>query len=103
VAAFGWPFMGGLASGIAFDPHAAVPANLARFLAYCVATSLGWDLGRAVVTALLTLTLGPAVLRALRRATRRAAFETPVTFEGPGSVPEGGAADARRHDETVER
>jgi energy-coupling factor transport system substrate-specific component len=99
----GWPFMGGLASGIAFDPHAAVPANLARFLAYCVATSLGWDLGRAVVTAVLTLTLGPAVLRALRRATRRAAFETPVTFEGPKAVPEGGAADARRHDETVER
>ena len=43
----GWPFMGALASGIAFDPHAAVPANLARFLAYCLATSLGWDLGRA--------------------------------------------------------
>ena len=78
----GWPFMGTLASNISFDPHAAVPANLARFLAYCTATSLGWDLGRAVVTVVLTLTLGPAVLKALRRATRRAAFETAVTFEG---------------------
>ncbi|MEU9389666.1 ECF transporter S component [Streptomyces sp. NPDC048324] len=78
----GWPFMGALASNISFDPHAAVPANLARFLAYCAATSLGWDLGRAVVTVVLTLTLGPAVLKALRRATRRAAFETAVTFEG---------------------
>ncbi|RPF33116.1 ECF transporter S component [Streptomyces sp. TLI_185] len=77
----GWPFMGALASGIAFDPQAAAPANLARFLAYCAATSLGWDLGRAVVTVVLTLMLGPAVLRALRRATRRAAFETAVTFE----------------------
>ncbi|MCX5245655.1 MULTISPECIES: ECF transporter S component [unclassified Streptomyces] len=77
----GWPFIGALASGIAFDPHAAVPANLARFLAYCAATSLGWDLGRATVTVVLTLSLGPAVLRALRRATRRAAFETAVTFE----------------------
>jgi len=77
----GWPFMGALASGIAFDPQASVPTNLARFLAYCAATSLGWDLGRAVVTVVLTLTLGPAVLRALRRATRRAAFETAVTFE----------------------
>ena len=77
----GWPFMGALASAIAFDPQAAVPANLARFLAYCAATSLGWDLGRAAVTVVLTLTLGPAVLRALRRATRRAAFETAVTFE----------------------
>ncbi|WP_327182768.1 ECF transporter S component [Streptomyces sp. NBC_01334] len=85
----GWPFMGALASGVAFDPDGTVPANLARFAAYCVATSLGWDLGRAVVTVLLTLTLGPAVLRALRRATRRAAFETAVTFEAPRKGPEG--------------
>lgn len=77
----GWPFMGALASNIAFDPHAGVPTNLARFVAYCLATSLGWDLGRAVVTVVLTLTLGPALLRALRRATRRAAFEAQVTFE----------------------
>ncbi|KUO22496.1 ECF transporter S component [Streptomyces dysideae] len=77
----GWPFMNALSSNIAFDPEAAVPANLARFVAYCLATSLGWDLGRAVITVALTLTLGPAVLKALRRATRRAAFETAVTFE----------------------
>ncbi|MFB7930400.1 ECF transporter S component [Streptomyces sp. NPDC056039] len=82
----GWPFMSALASNVAFDPQATVPANLARFLAYCLATSLGWDLGRAVVTVVLTLTLGPAVLRALRRATRRAAFETPVTFDTPPTV-----------------
>ncbi|MFJ4279446.1 ECF transporter S component [Streptomyces massasporeus] len=77
----GWPFMSALASNVAFDAHAPVSANLARFVAYCLATSLGWDLGRAVVTVVLTFTLGPAVLRALRRATRRAAFETPVTFD----------------------
>lgn len=82
----GWPFLGELASRISFDPDAALPENLARFLAYCAATSLGWDLGRAVVTVVLTLTLGPAVLRALRRATRRAAFETAVTFEDPRPV-----------------
>jgi energy-coupling factor transport system substrate-specific component len=79
----GWPFMGALTSGVAFDPDGAVSANLARFLAYCVATSLGWDLGRAVVTVVLTLTLGATLLKALRRATRRAAFETPVTFREP--------------------
>ncbi|MFC7841518.1 ECF transporter S component [Streptomyces sp. NPDC001046] len=79
----GWPFMGTLASNVAFDPDAPVATNLARFFAYCLATSLGWDLGRAVVTVVLTLALGRAVLKALRRATRRAAFETPVTFEAP--------------------
>ncbi|MGW1157019.1 ECF transporter S component [Streptomyces sp. NPDC002519] len=76
----GWPFMGALASNIAYDPHAPLTANLARFLAYCLATSLGWDLGRAVLTVVLTCFLGPAVLKALRRATRRAAFESPVAF-----------------------
>ncbi|MFB8771196.1 ECF transporter S component [Streptomyces broussonetiae] len=79
----GWTFMDTNASGIAFDAEAGVATNLARFVAYCLATSLGWDLGRACVTVVLTLTLGPAVLRALRRATRRAAFETPVTFDAP--------------------
>ncbi|MCW8098985.1 ECF transporter S component [Streptomyces tauricus] len=78
----GWPFMDALSSNVAFDAHDAVHTNLARFVAYCLATSLGWDLGRATVTVVLTLTLGATVLKALRRATRRAAFETPVTFEG---------------------
>ncbi|WP_348539206.1 ECF transporter S component [Streptomyces sp. LBL] len=84
----GWPFMQANASNIAFDPDDAVPANLARFLAYCLATSLGWDLGRALVTVVLTVLAGPAILRALRRATRRAAFEAPVTFDAPAASPE---------------
>lgn len=77
----GWPFLGQGASNISFDPQAAVTTNLARFVAYCLATSLGWDLGRALVTVVLTLVLGSTILKALRRATRRAAFETPVTFD----------------------
>jgi energy-coupling factor transport system substrate-specific component len=77
----GWPFLGKGASNISFDPQAAVTTNLARFVAYCLATSLGWDLGRALVTVVLTLVLGSTILKALRRATRRAAFETPVTFD----------------------
>ncbi|EST24029.1 ECF transporter S component [Streptomyces roseochromogenus] len=85
----GWPFMGAAASDISFDAHASVPANLARFVAYCLATSLGWDLGRAVCTVVLTFVLGPAVLRALRRATRRAAFETAVTFDAREPSPDG--------------
>jgi energy-coupling factor transport system substrate-specific component len=79
----GWPYLGGLATGVSFVPGDPVGENLGRFIAYCLATSLGWDLPRAVVTVLLSLALGPAVLKALRRATRRAAFEAQVTFEGP--------------------
>lgn len=79
----GWPFLKGQASNIAYDADAGVAANLARFVVYCLVTSTGWDLGRALVTVVLTLTLGPAILKALRRATRRAAFEAPVTFDKP--------------------
>jgi energy-coupling factor transport system substrate-specific component len=70
----GWPYIAGLASDISYDPGASVGANLARFCTYCLTTSLGWDLPRAVLTGALSFSLGPAVLRALRRATRRAAF-----------------------------
>ncbi|MEV4443689.1 ECF transporter S component [Streptomyces sp. NPDC049577] len=76
----GWPYIGSLASGIAFVPGDPLADNLARFIAYCLATSLGWDLPRALVTVAGTLTLGPALLKALRRATRRAAFGAPVAF-----------------------
>ncbi len=77
----GWPYIGTLVSGVAFVPGDPVPENLARFIAYCLATSLGWDLPRALVTAVATLTVGPTVLKALRRATRRAAFDAPVAFK----------------------
>ncbi|MEE1939824.1 ECF transporter S component [Streptomyces sp. TRM 70361] len=76
----GWPYIAGLGTGVSFVPGDPVGENLARFAAYVLATSMGWDLSRALLTVVLTLTLGPAVLRALRRATRRAAFDAPVSF-----------------------
>ncbi|UGY91142.1 ECF transporter S component [Streptomyces gobiensis] len=79
----GWTYIAGLSSGISFVPGDPLAENLARFTAYWLATSLGWDLPRALLTAVLTLTLGGTILRALRRATRRAAFDAPVAFERP--------------------
>ncbi|MFD4273931.1 ECF transporter S component [Streptomyces cyaneofuscatus] len=78
---YGWTIIPGLGSGISFVAGDPLPENLVRFLAYCAATSLGWDLGRAVLTVVLTLTVGPTLLKALRRATRRAAFDARVGFE----------------------
>ena len=76
----GWPYIAGLGSGISFVPGDPLHENLTRYLAYVLATSLGWDVPRALLTVVLTLTLGGTLLRALRRATRRAAFDAPVTF-----------------------
>ncbi|MGW8888193.1 ECF transporter S component [Streptomyces sp. NPDC055749] len=80
---YGWTIVPPSGSGISFVAGDPVHENLVRFLAYCLATSLGWDLGRAVLTVALTLVVGPTLLKALRRATRRAAFEAPVVFEAP--------------------
>jgi energy-coupling factor transport system substrate-specific component len=75
-----WPFAsyGPETSFVAGDTLA---ANLHRYLVFYVTTSLPWDLGRAVLSALVLLLAGLALLRALRRASRRAAFDAPVAFE----------------------
>jgi energy-coupling factor transport system substrate-specific component len=81
-----WPFSLGARTALSFVPGAPVAANMHRYLLFDAATSLGWDTGRAVTTVVLIALTGPTVLRALRRAARRAAFDQPVTFE-PTTVP----------------
>jgi energy-coupling factor transport system substrate-specific component len=77
-----WPFGAGVevASNLAFDPSASLVVNLQHFLAFDVATSLGYDVPRAATNLVLILVTGRAVLGALRRAARRAAFDAPVVF-----------------------
>jgi len=53
---------------------------------YSLATSLGWDVGRAVTTAVGVVILGRPVLAALRRTAARAAF-VPAT---PAPAPRDG-------------
>ncbi len=75
-----WPFTTGMSGELSFVAGAPVADNLHRFLVFTLATSLAWDLGRALTTGLLVLVTGRPVLGALRRAARRAAFEEPVRF-----------------------
>jgi energy-coupling factor transport system substrate-specific component len=76
-----WPWATFTASSTSYLAGAPASENLARFLTFHFATSLGWDLTRAVGTALLVLVIGRPVVAALRRAARRAAFDAPRTFE----------------------
>lgn len=83
-----WPFLAagpGLEDGMAFHAGASIAENLHHFFLFTVVTStFGWDTGRAITNATAILLVGPAVLAALRRASRRAAFDAPVTFEPAG-------------------
>jgi energy-coupling factor transport system substrate-specific component len=72
-----WPFALGGDTALSFVAGDPVVENLRRLVAFSLATSLGWDLGRAITTASLVLLAGPVVLPVLRRAARRARFEPP--------------------------
>jgi energy-coupling factor transport system substrate-specific component len=76
-----WPFAsyGPETSFVAGDP---VSANVSRYLLFYVTTSLPWDLGRSVLSGLVVLLAGSALLRALRRASHRAAFDAVAVFDG---------------------
>jgi energy-coupling factor transport system substrate-specific component len=76
-----WPFALTEGTAISFVPGDPLADNLRRFLTFTAVTSLGFDLPRALVTATLVLVTGRPILRALRRAARRAAFDAPVRFE----------------------
>lgn len=78
-----WPFAVDPASSISYQPGASFTQQWHRYLLFDVATSLGWDTGRAATDLVAVLLLGPAVLATLRRAARRANFQAPVTFTPP--------------------
>lgn len=81
-----WPFFADSGTTFAFDPTLGPAQNLGRLLAFSLATSLGYDLPRAVLTSVLILLAGGPLLRALRRAAHRANFAPHVTFAAPAEV-----------------
>ncbi|WP_404353026.1 ECF transporter S component [Phycicoccus jejuensis] len=81
-----WPFSTGMGGGLSFVAGAPLLENLHRFVVFSLATSLGWDLGRALTNVVLVSVTARPVLGALRRAARRAAFEAPVAFEEAGDA-----------------
>jgi len=78
-----WPFSLDPQSAIAYQPAASFSTNLHHYLIFDATTSLGWDTGRAITTAVCILLVGPALLATFRRASRRAAFQAPSTFAPP--------------------
>ncbi len=94
-----WPFLTTAAPGISFVAGAPIGENLGRFLVFCLVTSLGFDIPRAIGNVVLLLLAGGPMLRAIRRATRRANFSAVASFlepvQDPDSLPDAPAtADA---------
>ncbi|MET8707610.1 ECF transporter S component [Streptomyces californicus] len=84
-----WPFSLDPGSSIAYLPGLPFTEQWQRYLAFDVATSLGWDTGRAVTNFVCIMLAGPAVLTTFRRAARKARFRAPVRFaarSGPAAA-----------------
>lgn len=75
-----WPFAS-YAPEVSYAAGAPLSVNLGHYAVFYVTTSLLWDLGRSAMSLLVVLLAGSSLLRALRRAGRRAAFGVPVVFE----------------------
>jgi energy-coupling factor transport system substrate-specific component len=75
-----WPFAS-YGPEVTYVAGDALAENVRRYAVFYLTTSLLWDLGRSLMSLLVIALAGAPLLRALRRASRRAAFDAPVVFE----------------------
>ena len=68
-----WPFASG-SSELGWAPALGAGENLSRYLTFYLATSLGWDVLRAVGNAVMVILLARPLLGSLDRAARRMNF-----------------------------
>jgi energy-coupling factor transport system substrate-specific component len=74
-----WPFAA-YGPEVSFVPGDPLAENLHRYLLFWLTTSLGWDVPRGLLSALLVVLAGRPILGALRRTARRAAFDARAEF-----------------------
>ncbi len=77
-----WPFVTGLDNGLSYVAGDPIADNLRRFAGFTLATSLGFDIPRAVTNTVLVAISARPVLRALRRTSQRAVFDARPEFLG---------------------
>ena len=75
-----WPWAFGPKTQLSYIPGAAIAENFQRFISYHLASSMAWNVPRAIFTALLIIAIGPGVLKALERSARKAAFVSEIKF-----------------------
>jgi energy-coupling factor transport system substrate-specific component len=75
-----WPWALGSQTQLSFVPGEAITENLRKFVIFHFASSMAWDIPRAILTSTLIIVTGPSVLNALRRTHHKASFLAPVDF-----------------------
>jgi len=77
-----WPFLGG-GAGQTWLQSASLTENAQRYLTYYVATSLGWDITRAIGNVLVIITLTKPVMKILNRFKLRFSFKQFTEVDKP--------------------
>lgn len=75
-----WPWTLGGDTQLSYIAGASLAENFGRFIIFHFASSMAWDIPRAIFTSILIVLTAPSVLSALRRAHRNAAFQSSIEF-----------------------
>lgn len=75
-----WPWVLGSSTELSYIPGGDIGENFSRFIAFHFASSMAWDIPRAILTSVLIALTATPFLRALRRTYFKAAFMTPIDF-----------------------
>jgi energy-coupling factor transport system substrate-specific component len=76
-----WPWVLGSNTQLSYIPGGELSENFSRFVTFHFASSMAWDIPRAVLTSTLIVLTATPFLRALRRTYFKAAFLTPIEFK----------------------
>lgn len=76
-----WPWVLGSNTQLSYIPGGALSENVSRFITFHFASSMAWDIPRAILTSTLIAVTATPFLSALRRTYFKAAFLTPVEFK----------------------
>jgi energy-coupling factor transport system substrate-specific component len=76
-----WPWVLGSNTQLSYIPGGALSENISRFITFHFASSMAWDIPRAILTSTLIAVTATPFLSALRRTYYKAAFLTPIEFK----------------------
>lgn len=76
-----WPWVLGQSTELSYIPGGALSENFSRFITFHFASSMAWDIPRAILTSTLIAFTATPFLHALRRCHFKAAFLSPIEFK----------------------
>jgi energy-coupling factor transport system substrate-specific component len=76
-----WPWVLGRSTELSYIPGGPLSENISRFITFHFASSMAWDVPRAILTSVLIAVTATPFLHALRRTHFKAAFVSPIEFK----------------------